>query len=50
MRQTVGKSVGLKAAGGIRTLNDALRMLQAGATRLGTSASVSILAEAAALA
>ena len=50
MRQTVGKSVGVKAAGGIRTLNDALRMLQAGATRLGTSASVSILAEAAALA
>jgi len=36
----------VKAAGGIRTLSDALRMLQAGATRLGTSASLSILEEA----
>lgn len=49
MRQTVGPSMGVKAAGGIRTLADALRMLQAGATRLGTSASLSILAEAAGL-
>lgn len=46
MRQAVGSTMGVKAAGGIRTLDDALRMLQAGATRLGTSASVSILAEA----
>jgi deoxyribose-phosphate aldolase len=50
MRQTVGPDMGVKAAGGIRTLHAALRMLQAGATRLGTSASLSILAEAAALA
>ena len=49
MRRTVGPAVGVKAAGGIRTLSDALRMLQAGATRLGTSASLSILAEAASL-
>ena len=49
MRQAVGPAMGVKAAGGIRTLSDALRMLQAGATRLGTSASLSILAEAAEL-
>jgi len=49
MRLTVGPMMGVKAAGGIRTLGDALSMLQAGATRLGASASLSILAEAAAL-
>lgn len=49
MRQTVGPAMGVKAAGGIRTLSDALRMLDAGATRLGTSASVAILEEAARL-
>lgn len=48
MRETVGLEMGVKAAGGIRTLSDALRMLQAGANRLGASASVAILAEAAA--
>jgi deoxyribose-phosphate aldolase len=47
MRQTVGPVMGVKAAGGVRTLDDALRMLQAGATRLGTSASIAILEEAA---
>ena len=46
MRETVGPAMGVKAAGGIRTLRDALRMLQAGADRLGSSASVAILAEA----
>lgn len=50
MRQTVGSRLGVKAAGGIRTLGDALRMFEAGATRLGTSSSVAILAEAASLA
>lgn len=49
MRQTVGPTVGVKAAGGIRTLADALRMLEAGANRLGTSASVAIWQEAASL-
>jgi deoxyribose-phosphate aldolase len=49
MRQAVGPAMGIKAAGGIRTLSDALCMLQAGATRLGTSASLLILAEAAGL-
>ena len=47
MRGTVGTSMGVKAAGGIRTLADALKMVEAGADRLGTSASVAILAEAA---
>jgi len=47
MRETVGPEMGVKAAGGIRTLADALRLLAAGATRLGSSASVAILAEAA---
>ena len=46
MRETVGQAMGVKAAGGIRTLRDALRMLEAGADRLGASASVSILVEA----
>ncbi len=43
LRATVGLGVGVKAAGGIRTLADALAMLAAGANRLGTSASVTIL-------
>lgn len=47
MRKTVGPSMGVKAAGGIRSLGEALKMLEAGASRLGTSASVAILAEAA---
>ncbi len=43
MRATVGPNFGLKAAGGIRTLQDALRMIAAGANRLGMSASVAIM-------
>ena len=45
MRQTVGKEMGVKAAGGIRTLADALKMIEAGADRLGTSGSVLIMRE-----
>lgn len=47
MRQAVGPKMGVKAAGGIRTLDDARRLLQAGATRLGSSSTVAILDEAA---
>jgi deoxyribose-phosphate aldolase len=47
MREAVGPTLGIKAAAGIRTLADLLRLLEAGATRIGASASVSILAEAA---
>ena len=43
MRKTVGKTMGVKAAGGIRTCADALAMLRAGATRLGTSAGRAIV-------
>ena len=43
MRKTVGKGFGVKVAGGIRTLEDALKMVEAGATRLGTSGSVAII-------
>ena len=44
MRETVGPSVGVKASGGIRNLADAMRMIEAGANRIGTSASAAILA------
>jgi deoxyribose-phosphate aldolase len=44
MRAVVGPQVGVKASGGIRTLADALAMIAAGANRIGTSASASILA------
>ena len=43
MRQIVGSNVGVKASGGIKTAEDALSMLQAGATRLGTSNCVAIV-------
>lgn len=42
MRHAVGESVGVKAAGGIRDCATALRMLAAGATRIGTSSGVRI--------
>jgi deoxyribose-phosphate aldolase len=43
MRTAVGPNVGVKAAGGIRTLDVALAMLEAGATRIGTSAGLEIV-------
>ena len=43
MRKTVGKTMGVKAAGGIRTLEDAMKMIDAGANRIGCSAGVSIM-------
>jgi len=46
MRCVVGAEMGVKAAGGIRTLADAYAMIRAGANRLGASASISILQEA----
>jgi deoxyribose-phosphate aldolase len=45
MAQTVGGRLGVKASGGIRTAADALAMIDAGATRLGLSASAKILGE-----
>ncbi len=46
MRQTVGPLMGVKASGGIRDAQAAQAMIQAGATRLGTSASVAIVTDA----
>lgn len=48
MRLAVGPEMGVKAAGGIRSYEDLQKMLAAGATRIGASASVKILREAAA--
>lgn len=45
MRSTVGPNIGVKAAGGIRTAKDALAMIEAGANRIGASASVAIVKE-----
>jgi len=45
MRKTVGKDIGVKAAGGIRTFKEALAMIEAGANRIGTSTGVAIIEE-----
>lgn len=43
MRRTVGSGMGVKASGGIRSLEDAQAMVKAGAVRLGTSSGVAIM-------
>ena len=43
MRKTVGPDMGVKAAGGARSYADAVAFVEAGATRIGTSAGVAIL-------
>ena len=43
MRKTVGEGMGVKASGGIHTSEEALEMLEAGASRLGTSATLAII-------
>ncbi len=43
MRKTVGPEIGVKAAGGIRTAAEAIKMLEAGANRIGASRSVEII-------
>ena len=43
MRRTVGQDMGVKAAGGIRDRETALKMIAAGATRLGTSAGLDLI-------
>lgn len=45
LREKAGVTAGVKASGGIRSLADAIVMLQAGASRIGASASVRIVAE-----
>ena len=43
IRETIGPSTGIKAAGGVRTLEDLQNMVAAGATRIGASAGVKII-------
>lgn len=43
MRRIVGPAMGVKASGGVRTHEDALRMIRSGASRIGASASVRIM-------
>ena len=43
MREAVGKDFGVKASGGIKTYDDALKMINAGANRIGTSNGVAIV-------
>jgi deoxyribose-phosphate aldolase len=50
MRAVVGSEIGVKAAGGVRNLDDLKKMVCAGATRIGASASVKIMEQAAGVA
>lgn len=43
MRETVGPEMGVKASGGVRTYDDAIAMLKAGANRLGSSSTMKIV-------
>lgn len=43
MRRTVGDQVGVKASGGVRSLEDMTKMVEAGATRIGASSGVKIM-------
>src|SRR5215510_6232513 len=47
MRRTVGSELGVKAAGGVKSMADARKMVEAGATRMGASVGVKIAQEAA---
>lgn len=47
LRRCVGRDIGVKASGGVRTLDDVLRMARAGADRIGTSSGVAIMEQAA---
>jgi deoxyribose-phosphate aldolase len=47
MRRTVGSELGVKASGGVKDLEDARKMIEAGATRIGASVGVKIAQEAA---
>ncbi len=46
MRETVGPEMGVKAAGGVRNLDDLMAMVENGATRIGTSGGVAIMQNA----
>jgi deoxyribose-phosphate aldolase len=49
MRHTVGKALGVKASGGVKGIEDARAMFEAGATRIGASVGVKIAQEASGL-
>ncbi len=42
MRETVGPEMGVKASGGVRSIEDAEAVIKNGATRIGASASIAI--------
>ncbi|ALF11572.1 deoxyribose-phosphate aldolase [Parageobacillus thermoglucosidasius] len=44
MRKTVGQNIGVKASGGVRDIKSAMAMVEAGATRIGTSSGAAIVA------
>jgi len=46
MRKTVGPAMGVKASGGVRSYADVMKMVEAGATRIGTSSGAAIVAGA----
>ena len=46
MRRTVGRALGVKASGGVKGIDDARKMFEAGATRIGASVGVKIAEEA----
>jgi deoxyribose-phosphate aldolase len=46
MREVVGTKMGVKASGGVRNYEDACKMIESGATRIGASASVAIVGKA----
>ncbi len=43
MKEIVGKKIGIKAAGGVKSFADMLKMIELGATRIGTSSGVKLL-------
>ena len=43
MRKTVGSDMGVKASGGIKTKEDMVKMVEAGASRIGTSSGVELV-------
>ena len=45
IRKTIGPKIGVKASGGVKTLADLKKMIQAGANRIGTSNAISIINE-----
>ena len=45
LRATVGENMGVKASGGIKNVHDTIEMINAGATRIGTSSGITIIKE-----